>query len=488
MCNFFKNIILIFFLLSNLCLSAQYVYEWNDYYGGDGMDEVSSMVKTYDGNIFIVGTVKDTTDAMWLVKINTDGIRLWSKLYAEYPLMRPTKIIETKDKNLLITGIISEDNSAPHKIWVIKLNSSGEILWEKLYPGNGDAFSTDMIETFDKGILISGYTAQNIHLDNDWYVLKLDSLGNFVWDKSFGSPYDDRATSVTELYDSTIIVVGYISYSYGSYKKGSITKFTADGVDLWADDIKIGRWSTANSISSTSDSCFVVAAEVKKGHFMDFSILILKMNPQGDTVWTREIQKPMWEHPVSIIETYDKGYAIAYTSKKDGVGNTNVAVMKLSPRGEIAWEKIFTRKSDDYASDIIEDANNGLVIGASTYTIDKAWNFGIVKFKSLEMSDMKFISPIAPIATIYTERLPVSATITGYKKPVEVKIYVNMQHITTITNFEQIDHTSNQYSWNNEIPLNYGLNVIDFIVTDYKNYKFVKSKKIYYLPNSTPHW
>jgi len=453
------------------------------------MDQIASMVKTFDGNIFVVGSVKDSTDGMWLVKINNTGERIWSKLYIDFTLMRPTKIIETSDKNLVITAIVAEHDSIEHRIWVAKYNTFGELLWEKLYRGRGDAFSTDIIETHDKGLVISGYTAQDIHLDNDWYILKLDSLGNKLWDNSFGSPYDDRATSLTELYDSTIMVVGYISFSYGGHKKASIIKFSSDGFDLWANDIKIGRWATANSITSTSDSCFVVVAEVKKGHFMDFSILIMKMTPNGDTIWTRDIQKPMWEHPVSIIETYDKGFALAYTNKKDGVGNTNVAVMKLSPKGEVAWEKTFTRKSDDYASQVIEDANNGLVIGASTYSIDKAWNYGIVKFKSLEMSDMKFISPIDPIATVYTERLPVSATISGYKQPVEVKVYINMQHVTTITDFEENDKTDvNLYTWQNDIHLNYGLNIIDFVVTDYKNFKFIKTKKIYYLPNSTPHW
>ncbi len=488
MFNNFKNIILTILLFVTSSLSAQYVYEWNDYYGGDGMDEVASLVRLYDGNIFITGISKSTVDAMWLVKINSDGVRMWSHLYKGYATMRPTKIIETHDHNIVVTGIVAEQDSAAHKIWVVKMTTSGVILWEKLYSGNGDASSTDIVETFDRGLVISGYTSEDIHLPPDWYVLKLDSLGNKVWDKAMGSPYDDRATSVAQLYDSSLIVVGYISFAKGGHKKASITKFTPSGYDLWANDIKIGRWSEANSVVATSDSNFIIAAEVKQDHFFDFSILVMKMNPNGDTIWTCPVKKPMWEHPVSIIETYDKGYAVSYTSKTDGVGNTNVAVLKFSPYGEIAWERVFYRKSDDYASDIIEDANNALVIGASTYSIDKAWNYGIVKFKSLEMSDMRFVFPFDNIATVFTQKMPVNAVITGYQKPLEVKVYINMQYVTTITDFQQKDTIGNEFTWENEIPLKYGENNIDFVVTDYKDFKFVKSKKIYYFPNSTPHW
>lgn len=484
-----KHIIYIFLLFLKITVSGQYVYEWNDYYGGDGMDEVASMVKTYDDNIFIMGSVKDTTDGIWIVKIAPNGVRMWSRLYTKYPMMRATKIIESNDKNLILTGIVAENDSTAHKIFVVKMNTSGEVFWEKLYNGRGNANSTDIIQTYDKGYAISGYTSYDVHGDNNWYILKIDSLGNTLWDKSFGLDYDDRATSLTQLFDSTLVVGGYITYADGAYKKGSVSQFSKDGIDLWVRDFRRNEWFTVNSVASTSDSCFVLAAEEKKDHFFDHNIVVMKMTANGDTIWTKEIIKPMMEHPVSIIETYDQGYAVAYSEIKDGVGNTNVAVTKLSFKGEVSWERIFERKSDDYASQLIEDANNALMIGASTYSIDKAWNFGVLKFKSLEMSDMFFMSPIATIATVYTDSLPVSAKITGYKKPVEVKVYVNLNHVSTITNFDEKDITfTNEYSWEKKIQLNYGLNIIDFIVTDYKDFTFIKTKKIYYLPNSTPHW
>jgi len=475
-------------MLLSVSLSAQYIYEWNDYYGGDAMDEVASLTKTFDNNIFIVGQAKDSVDAMWLVKISPAGEKLWSKLYTGYKLMRPTKIIETFDNNLVVTGIVSEGDSVPHKIWVAKITPFGDVLWEKLYKGRGDAYSTDLIQTFDHGLVISGYTADDVHDFPDWYVIKLDSIGNKIWDKSYGSPYDDRALSVAQLYDSSLIVVGYISYAYGGLKKASMTKFSNSGMDLWADDLKVTDWSTANSVAATSDSAFVIATEVKNSGLLDFDVRIVKMTSNGDIIWEKSIDREFMSHPVNIIETYDQGYAIAYTSKSDGVGNTNVAVMKLTPLGETAWEKEFQRNSDDYASQIIEDPNNALVIGASTYTLDKAWNFGIVKFKSLEMSDLKFITPLEPVLTFSEKKIPIDAIIIGYKEPLEVKIYVNTQLVDVIDKFEIKELTENQYVLKNEIPLVKGLNIIDFIVTDYKDFKFIKTRKVYYLPNPTPHW
>lgn len=488
MLGILRNIIWLAFLLPPLFLNAQYLYEWNDYYGGNGMDEVASLTKTSEGEVFITGLVKDSIDAMWLVKIDSKGKKLWSKIYSEYSLMQPKKIIETSDKNLVITGIVAEGDSVPHKIWIIKINKAGDILWEKLYSGKGDAYSTDLIETFDKGLVISGYTSKNVHLHPDWYVLKVDSLGNKMWDKSFGSPYDDRALALTQLFDSTIMVVGYISYSYGGFKKASYTKFTNSGIDLWADDLNLGQWSVANSVTSTSDSAFIISAEIKMKDLIDFNMVILKMDISGDTIWTKRIKKRLWEHPVSIIETYDRGFAIAYTSKTDGVGNTNVALMKLSPLGEMLWDSVFHRNSDDYAAEVIEGPNNGLIMGVSTFTLQKAWNYGVLKFKSIEMSDLKFLRPHKPVATVYNKNLNVNAIITGYKKPINVKVYVNRKLVKTFTSFKRKPDKTNEYILENQLNLENGLNIIDYVVTDYKEFKFVKSRKIYYLPNATPHW
>jgi len=476
--------------LFSISLKSQYVYEWNDYYGGDAQDHLTSFTKTWEGNIVLVGSVKDSVDAMWLVKLSSDGIKLWSKLYTGYPLIKPIKIIETKDKNLLISGIVAENDSLPHKIWLIKINQEGEILWEKLYAGNGDAYCTDISETKDKGFILSGATAVNPHEFTDWYILKLDSLGNFLWDKSFGSPYDDKALSVTELYDSTIVAVGFISYSSGGYRRASIARFSSTGSDLWYDEFRTGSyWSRLTSVTGTTDSSFVMTAEIKNSDdIIDFDVIVIKMKPDGSTVWQDTLDEPIWEQPVCVIETFDQGYAIAYTSKDDGVFNTNIAVLKINPFGVIEWKRIFERQSDDYAAQIIETQDNGIVVATSTYSIDKAWNFGILKYKSLEQSDLVFVTPIEEVSTVFQKNIPIDACIKGYKRPIEVKIYINKQLVDVVTSFNVGNGGNCNYNLQFNLELKNGLNSIDFVVTDYKEYKFVRSRTVYYLPNATPHW
>lgn len=488
MYNIHRHIILIIFFLSSTNLYAQYTYEWSDYYDRNSMEEVASIVRTSDDNIFIVGQSKDTVDGVWLVKISPEGKKMWTRSYTGFPLMRAAKIIETQDDKIIIVGTASELDTMYHKIWLMKTTLTGDVLWEKLYKGQGEAISTDAIITANNEIVISGYTSKTPDSETDWYVIKLDSLGNKVWDKSFGSGYNDRAMSLTQLYDNSLIVAGYNSYSKGGLKKATILKLLDSGIDLWAQDIKLGKWSTANSVVATSDSNFVLLTEVKRKGLINFNTVVYKMTPKGDSIWSIEINKEFMAHPANVIETYDLGYAIAYTNKSDGVGNTNISVIKLNLDGKIDWERVFVRKSDDYASQIIEDNNNALFIGASTFSIGKAWNYGIIKFKNIERSDLIFKNIIKNAITLFNDTVVVDANIVGYKKPKILKVYNNSELIYFTNEFKLTDAENYFYNIKLKISLHKGLNVIDFIITDYKDYTFLKSKKMYYIPASSPHW
>jgi hypothetical protein len=90
--------------------------------------------------------------------------------------------------------------------------------------------------------------------------------------------------------------------------------------------------------------------------------------------------------------------------------------------------------------------------------------------------------------TYYKEDLPVNAYIVGYKKPKEVKIYNNRLLNDTLIDFKIDEKKTNTYLFNYDVALKPGVNNIDFIVTDYKDFKFVRSLRVFYVPEPLPHW
>jgi hypothetical protein len=487
---------IIFFIIiiavSN-CVSAQnkkplYKFEWNEYFDNHSMEQINSLCKTGDGNIMLAGISKHSKPAVWLIKINLNGKKIWTKEFTGYPLMHPAKIIRTFDNNYIIGGTIAQKNSAPHKIWLMKINRNGHKMWERTYKGIGDAYCSDIIETMDSNIVVCGYSSENTDSPPDWYIMETDSIGLLKWDRTFGTRYDDRALSVTQLFDSSLVIVGYISYSEGGYKRATVSKINTKGIDLNYFELRYSNWSTANSVTNSSDSAFVMITEIKKSGLLHHIIKIIKMSVNGDTIWTRNLPLAGRLHPVSIIETYDQGYAVAFTDKKNGLFRSNIGILKLSPQGDIAWLKIFKRRSEDYAAQIIEAKDNALVVGATDIKLNKGSNYGVVKYKSIEMSDMFFVSPTKKLLTVYNPFLKIDAFITGYKKPKNVKIYLNRKLISVEKNLPLSLDEIHKYLLKKDLKLQKGQNIIDFVVTDYKNYVFVKTLHVYYLPSPATIW
>ena len=484
-----KIIIFIAILSTFITSQAQYKYEWNDYYDNTSREQVSSLTVTADGGTMILGSADKNKDRIWLVKINAKGKKIWSKTLSPFLWIHPSKIISTHDNNLIIAATVSERDTVRHKIWIAKIDYSGRILWERLYNGNGDAFCSDVIETKDHGFVLVGATAQTPDDSTDWYVLKVDSLGIKKWDYYYGGRYNDKATSVVQFYDSTIFVAGFITYAHGNYQKAAVNQFSNDGINIDFWDYKQTRWSRANDIVSTKDSNLAVLLNLRsKRDIMDMDFAVIKMKPNGDILWKTMIDTVFRNIAVSMIQTYDEGFAIAYTCKRDGLFNADAALVKLNPDGKIVWKDIFRHKSDDYVAQIIEGVDNSIIIGVSTYGIDVGWNYGVLKYRSIEQSDLIFLSPKDKIMTYYSKFLPVYAYVRGFKKPKNLKIYINGKLWKDIYNFKIMPYEEHKYVVNYDIPLNYGKNVIDFVVNDYKNYKFVKSKTVYYLPSPVRHW
>ena len=129
-------------------------------------------------------------------------------------------VVTDDNKYVLAGGILSKENDTLIRptgldAWVIKLDANGNILWQKTYGGTGDDSATKIVQTSDKGFIIVGESRSNTgdFITNkgnfDAWVLKIDSLGNLEWQKTFGGSEDDYTTSVIQTkFGEYIIKIG----------------------------------------------------------------------------------------------------------------------------------------------------------------------------------------------------------------------------------------------------------------------------------------
>ncbi len=183
--------------------------------------------------------------------------------------------------------------------------------WAKTYGGDAwdEAFS--MVETADGDLLLCGYTkSQEKHL----WIIKIDENGNSRWGRTYKARPVSEAKDILIAQDSTIVAVGY-----------SVKPFAYNS-DLW----------------------------------------ILKLNQFGEKLWDKNYGGIADEKAYGVVETYDGGYAMAGVTTTTEDFQEDAWIIKVDSAGEKVWDITLGGKKPDYANDIIETSDKGLVVCGMT--------------------------------------------------------------------------------------------------------------------------
>lgn len=202
--------------------------EWSRYFGGSFTDTPFGVVQTLDNSYVIAGS-SDSNDVdiknnigtydFWVIKIATDGSLIWEKNFGGTEIDEARGITFTDDGNILVVGDTrSSDanvsiNNGAADVWIIKIDLNGDLIWEKTLGGSSFDVARSVSKTQDGGFLISGNSRSldngfTNNGQNDGLLLKIDTNGNLVWQKTIGGSETDFLYDAIELINQKIVAVG----------------------------------------------------------------------------------------------------------------------------------------------------------------------------------------------------------------------------------------------------------------------------------------
>lgn len=184
-----------------------------------------SIQQTLDGGYIVAGAqyvAPLNADGPLVLKLDGDGSISWQKTYGEG---FARFVLKTSDGGYLVLGISKASN------WVgflLKLDEGGNFEWKKVYRGLGDTTISSAQQTSDGGYVLAGSTNSGGANVSDSWVLKLDASGNAVWQKAYRASGNGYAHSILQTPDSGYIFAGQL-YLDGSNFGGSLVKLDEDG-------------------------------------------------------------------------------------------------------------------------------------------------------------------------------------------------------------------------------------------------------------------
>jgi uncharacterized delta-60 repeat protein len=317
---------------------------WARTYGGNGDDEAFSVQQTLDGGYVVAGYTNSSgaggNDA-WVLKLNSTGGVTWQNTYGDTGDDRAQCVEQTYDGGYIVAGATNSSGEGSYDAWVLKLNSTGGVTWQKTYGGNGNDGPLSVQQTLDGGYIVVGYTNSSGAIGYDFWVLKLDSSGDVAWQKTYGDIGDEYARCVQQTTDGGFVVTGYTNSPGGVYYDVWVLKLDSNGSVTWQKTYGGTDNDRARSIQQTLDGGYIVAGW--SGSFSaDISdIWVLKLSSTGDVEWQNTYGGNDLDSPSSVQQTSDGGYIVVGFTWSFGAGNSDIWVLKLDSTGAVTWQKTY---------------------------------------------------------------------------------------------------------------------------------------------------
>ncbi len=317
--------------------------EWQRVYATNQEDKpYGGIHETTDGGYIVVGFTMATvygTHVVWVLKLTSYGDIEWQRTYGtDYDLDYPFGSNLTSDGGCIISGqtySYSDDGD----IWLVKLDSSGNIEWQRTYGGERRDESADSIhQTNDGGYIFLGSTLSFGAGEWDFLVLKLDSSGDIEWQRTYGGEYTEYANSIQPTRDGGYIV------------GGKTESFGSGGYDCWILKLSFYgdiEWQRAYGGIGDDENCAAIIEDYDEGYVFAGATnsfgqggrdhWVVKLDSYGDILWQRTYGSSVNQYSASIQQTLDRSYVFAGFTRSRGPSaeGADILILKLSTEGTI---------------------------------------------------------------------------------------------------------------------------------------------------------
>jgi hypothetical protein len=211
-------------------------YQWQRTYGGTEIEGACKIKFTQDGNIAMAGHTSSylyNSYDFYLIKANMNGDTLWTKHYGTTEWDFANSMDTCADGGFIMAGKTYDTGNAFSDILIVKTDTDGNEQWRKTIGGNKDDVANSIISIPD-GYLVCGTSSTGIHGGSDIYVIKLNISGDIVWEHYDGEQFDDEGTGIFYSSDNSIIYSGKRRTNANPENYNTnIRKLTQNGQEYW---------------------------------------------------------------------------------------------------------------------------------------------------------------------------------------------------------------------------------------------------------------
>jgi len=385
---------------------------WQQCFGGSATDEAADIIEIPGGYLIIGHTNSNNGNISfnhggydaWIIRTDSNGNMIWEKTYGGSQGDGFRRIFPDNVGNYYLLGASESDDgdisNDPYPgswdFWIVKIDSTGGIIWDKIIGGNGDETLWTGTATSDGCVVACGWSTSedgDVSINygiNDIWMVKLSNEGEIMWDFSIGSNLLDYGQAIIQTSDGGFLVGGS-SLITGGGNLNCESHGLADGVLIKLDSLRNIEWqqcyggSDYDGITALIETSggYIFGAYVNSndgdisGWHGGLDFWIVKVDYDSNIIWQNPIGGSRNEAGNFIMQTLDNGIvAFCTTLSNDGdvSGNHSISeydadiwVVKLNNEGVLLWQQCIGGIGDEELYfGVVKKSNNNFVIAGQT--------------------------------------------------------------------------------------------------------------------------
>jgi hypothetical protein len=353
--------------------------QWAITYGSKHDDELASVIPAGDGGYLITGfTTIILPEAMFsplrVMKISSSGESEWevnlSFEYDYHPIIVPQKAlgaVQLREGGFVVVGRSNNLEDVSQAL-LLKISEEGDVEWLRAFGGADDDEACSVLQTEEGGFIVAGWTASFGNGGMDAWIMKLDYQGYMEWEKALGGTNQDKACAICKDDDIGYIVLG-VTRSYGMGNNDIwLIKIDEVGEIMWQKTYGRNLDDSAYCINKTIDGGYIIAGETDDPLEERTDSMIFKVDDAGEIEWQRIYRAEGNSVMESIQKTSDGGYIAAGSVIMEG--DSDMLILKIAADGNVEWTKTFgLEDSKESASSIAQASEGHYVVAGRTECI-----------------------------------------------------------------------------------------------------------------------
>ncbi|MFX1517309.1 MAG: hypothetical protein ACFFC6_13480 [Promethearchaeota archaeon] len=350
-------------------------------FGGVHRDGAYSLIQTSVDGFILAGFTRSDgagNSDSWRVKTDANGEMLWNRTYGGPENDKARTVIQTNDGGFLVVGSTFSYGNGGEDVWLIKTDSNGLVLWNRTYGGTHLDIVRSMIQTIDGGFVLAGFTIKWLDLAGlgnggaDIWIMKIDTRGNLQWNHTYHGGKDERIYSIIQTLEGGFALAGRTTVTGDFNSEIWLVKTDAFGQIEWNQTYQGVEDEWVYSLIQTSDKGFILAGINQTQFSSESDIVILKTNAYGNVIWSKTYGNggSSNECTYNLLQTPDGGFAFAGYIKLYGTSRSDVLFTKIDKNGVVEWIQIIGEEEPELAYSLLDTSDGGFAIAGISEASD----------------------------------------------------------------------------------------------------------------------